>query len=117
MSKIGPIQQNNVPASTTNGGTAGGSLNYINLGGLKYCWGITGSISISGGQATATVAFPSSFFTATPTMTLGGIPSSTVDLQAHLNGSPTTVGVTLAVDATTGTQTGSMIIHWLAIGT
>lgn len=100
----------------SNGGSAGGTANYIKIGPLAICWGITSSISLSAAsQATGTVTFPITYSSA-PAMTVGGTPSSTVDLQAHLNTTPSTTGVTIAVDSTTGTQTGSMLVHWVAIG-
>ena len=46
----------------TNTGTAGGTMYYINLGGIKLLWGKTASKSVGNGGATWTVTLPTSFF-------------------------------------------------------
>lgn len=48
-------------ASQANAGTAGGTMKYINLGGMKVLWGRT---AVMNGTGTFTVTFPTSFFTA-----------------------------------------------------
>jgi hypothetical protein len=117
MVKITQSQQLNTVTTDTNPGSAGGSRNYVNLGGIKYCWGATSTLSLSASsQTTGVITWPASFFSSAPAVTLAGIPSGTVQLQAHLNNSPSTTNVTVAVDATAGATTGGMIIHWMAIG-
>jgi len=50
--------------SLANAGTAGGTMKYINLGGIKLLWGKTASQAVGTGGATWNVTFPSSFFSA-----------------------------------------------------
>jgi hypothetical protein len=107
-------------ATSTNAGTAGGTINYLNLGGLKILWGRTGSLSVAGAQqATATLIFPVTFTTA-PTV----IPALTAEavetkLRAGNNAVPTTTGVILEIVTTTGTNAPggtAAQIDWFAIG-
>lgn len=103
--QVTPDELNLTPTSGSNTGTAGGTWKYITFGGLKIAWGVTASLSMtSSAQTTATVVFPVTF-SAAPVVTLGGVPAGTVYGQAHLNSTPSTTGMTLALDATTGTQT------------
>lgn len=61
MSKTTQNQMNFTPQSQSNAGNAGGTIYYINLGGLKIAWGTTAQVS---GTGTMTITLPSSFFTA-----------------------------------------------------
>lgn len=48
----------------TNSGTAGGTMSYINLGGIKLLWTKTPALSFPGGSSSSyTITFPSGFFT------------------------------------------------------
>jgi hypothetical protein len=60
-------------ASQSNAGTAGGTMYYINLGGIKLLWLI---ITASSATSTYTVTFPTGFFSATPVVTTGVAGSS-----------------------------------------
>ena len=65
--KINTSQQLNAVTTDTNPGTAGGSRNYINLGGLKVCWGVTASISAPvNSEVSRDITFPTSFFASAP---------------------------------------------------
>jgi hypothetical protein len=55
----------------TNSGSAGGTFNYINLGGIKFLWGTTATQTIGGTAPTVAVVnvtLPSSFFTTIQTV-------------------------------------------------
>lgn len=53
--------------ASTNAGTAGGSLNYTTIGGLKQAWGTTALQGIAaGGTPLLTVTLPASFFGTAP---------------------------------------------------
>lgn len=60
--KINPSQQLNTVLTQTNTGTAGGTINYINLGGIKMAWGTTASQSSGNPGTVFTVIPPTSFF-------------------------------------------------------
>jgi hypothetical protein len=115
--QINPAQQKNTPTTGTNAGASGGTTNYLNLGGLKICWGATNSATIaSGGAVNYNITFPITY-TTVPTVNvvaLGGgaysdwiIPSvatvSTTALLAYLHNSGA------------GTS-GSEQLMWIAIG-
>lgn len=55
----------------SNSGTAGGTMYYINLGGIKFLWGNTGSMSYSGTSAQFGITFPTGFFTTLQSWNLG----------------------------------------------
>lgn len=102
----------------SNAGTAGGTANYVNLGGILICFGEAGAISLTAAvQNTATVVFPVTF-TSPPIVLANSVQESgTVALQGRAAALPTTTGVALECSSTTGTnQTGSVIIDWIAIG-
>lgn len=46
----------------TNTGSGGGTGYYINLGGIKLCWGNTGSITTANGNTACTISMPVGFF-------------------------------------------------------
>lgn len=59
-------------ASQANAGSGGGTMYYINLGGLKMLWMVTAGTTAS---TTYQVTFPTSFFTTIQSITLGPIGS------------------------------------------
>lgn len=63
MTKINPTQQNNTVGTYTNTGAGGGTGYYINLGGVKICWGFTGAFT-STSNTTYAISLPSGFFSA-----------------------------------------------------
>lgn len=106
--------------SYSNGGTAGGTFKYVNLGGIKILWGLTGGFTISGSsfQQTAglTLTLPTSFFS-TIEYASGDIfnPSASPYLSVIVN-SATTTTVTAQVTQSSGTN-GSTQVQMLVIGT
>jgi hypothetical protein len=61
--KLTPTQTLNTVSSQANAGTAGGTIYYINLGGIKIAWGQTAAITVAaGGGAAGNVTLPTSFF-------------------------------------------------------
>jgi len=53
--------------SQANAGTAGGTMYYINLGGIKILWATTSALSLAAQNSVAyTFTFPTSFFTTVP---------------------------------------------------
>ena len=65
--RINPKQQNNSMSSQTNSGTAGGTMKYVNLGGVKI---LTLNVSVAT-QNTYTVIYPTGLFSSTPSIALG----------------------------------------------
>lgn len=107
-------------ASSTNPGTAAGTIKYLNLGGLKIMWGRTAAISIAGAQqATATLTFPATFTTAPNVITSLTAEAVETKLRAGCNALPSTTAVTLEICTTTATNapaSSAASIDWLAIG-
>jgi len=101
----------------SNAGTAGGSTNYIKIGPLAICWGVTNSMTMtSTSQVTGTIVFPITYSTS-PAVSLGSIPGGTVQIKGDLNTNSSTTGVTVAGDSGSGgIVTGNVQIHWTAIG-
>lgn len=60
--------------SQTNAGTSGGTMYYINLGGIKLLWMSTSSATT--GATTYTVTFPTSFFNTIQTIVPGNVGSA-----------------------------------------
>lgn len=120
MSKIDPSQQNNSGAvqSLTNTGTGGGTMYYVNLGGIKMLWGITNSISIGANtSASWGVNFPSSFFTTIQAAVCNTSALSTnVDQYANFAATPSTsAGAGFIQNG--GTAAGSAGVSYFIIGT
>ena len=65
-------------SSQTNAGTAGGTMYYINLGGIKLLWGTTNALANVSGVNSYGLTFPSGFFSSTPKI-LAFINQVTVD--------------------------------------
>lgn len=105
-------------STQTNAGTAGGTMNYINLGGIKMLWGtsatLTGSSLTNGSNWTIT--FPTSFFTT-------AIPvSATWDnlvgvAQQALNWNPIAATGGTITQGTVSTPTGNQVFSYMVIGT
>jgi hypothetical protein len=92
----------------TNTGNGGGTGYYINLGGIKLCWGVTGTFSNSG-PATNTLSLPSSFFTTVQAPIVNGYNTNIVwAVNAY-----TTSTVTYFINNTTS----SAQAIWFVIGT
>lgn len=102
--------------SDTNPGTAGGSRNYISLGGLKFCWGNC-SVPIDNAlQSARVVTFPVGFFSTQPSVAMSGEQSGTIFIQPNI-GTVNAGGFNCVVNATYNTNaTGSIRFFWVAIG-
>ena len=93
----------------TSTGDGGGTGYYINLGGIKMCWGRTGSFSVTGAQ-TKNITMPSSFFTNVRSGSMSVNGSAVFNTQ--LASSPTTSTFSVYF----GSGTGSAQISWFVIG-
>lgn len=120
--KITNSQQLFSVSSQSNAGTAGGTIYYMNLGGMKMAWGTTGSCSVSGtgDQSSAYgITWPTSFFstiqscTGTPT----GAPSNTQYLYLTANATPTTTAWSFYLCQTNGTNGATAGVSFVCIGT
>jgi hypothetical protein len=95
----------------TNTGAGGGTGYYVNLGGIKLCWGVSGSFTPANGSNNS-ISFPVGFF-------------ATVQYGTffNVNNSGTGVSWTQTVIATTGLTAfsnnsgGTAQAAWIAIGT
>ena len=117
MSKLNNTQENfgiNV-LSQVNTGSAGGTMYYINLGGIKMLWGQTAANVASAAGPSFGITFPTSFFTTVQS----GI--------ANLNTISTVSNQSLNMDSLTATScvifmyaaatTGGEKVGYLIIGT
>lgn len=104
------------PTTTTNSGTAGGSLNYIQIGTFLMYWGTTNQLSFPGNaNTTYTVTFPVAFATL-PTLTFVARENTAVgNLPPFQVGAPTVTSGNLTLANTSGT-TGTAKIDWHAVG-
>jgi hypothetical protein len=75
------IDPTNGVQSQTNTGGAGGTMYYINLGGLKILWGQTAGIVATAAGPQYTVTFPASFFSTIQTATVSVNSLNTVSNQ------------------------------------
>lgn len=104
--------------SYSNGGTAGGTFHYANIGGIKMLWGFTDTISTSITTASVGLTLPNSFFSTIQSISATATQMSTTATQyanvASINGPPPT-SVTLY--AFTTTSTGTTVISVFIIGT
>ena len=89
----------------TNTGSGGGTGYYINLGGIKECWGITGAVS---GAPNYNISLPPSFFTTIQFSSQNTINSASANAVVSCTTTTFTV-------YTSGSITGS--IQWFVIGT
>lgn len=118
MAKPDQTQLNLTVTSDTNPGSAGGTRNYINLGGIKICWGSTANNIGSVTPITYNITFPTSFFSATPVFNATVGPNNSTNAQtlniAGTSLSNSGVGVNIL---TTGATTSAEPVQWIAIGT
>jgi hypothetical protein len=104
------------PTSQANSGSAGGTLYYINMGGLKMCWGHSTTLASHNSPA-YTITLPSSFFTTVigaPLITVTGL---AVDVsQIAPIASYNLATVTFYADSITNSATAALTVSWLVIG-
>lgn len=105
--KISGLVVSNVVQTQTNAGTAGGTINYVNEGGIKRAWGVTASYSVAGNANTnATITLPTSFFSSITGVSIA-VGELTVDARqvAYINVAPTTTTLNPGVQGFTGSAT------------
>lgn len=110
------LDSTNGVKSQTNTGSAGGTIYYINLGGIKLAWGITGTITVNSTVVSSNITFPTSFFTAVNTVVAVINHAATDDRQAVHADTISATGTTLVNWNTAGVNTGSATVGYLAIG-
>lgn len=110
-------------ASQANAGTAGGTMYYINIGGLKMCWGLTGSIGVTGAAPQSTsygITWPAGFFTTLQSATIcaaSGTASGSQYLYAAANSAASNVSWAFYVASTNGSNATTSAASYFAIGT
>lgn len=106
--------------SQANSGNAGGTIYYINQGGIKRAWGVTGAYSVAGNSTLGmTLVFPAGFFT-----TITGCSLSLTNLTSDgrqlcfFAANPTATGATVQVQGVTGAATAvGGQLAWEVVGT
>lgn len=105
-----------------NAGSAGGTGYYVNLSGLKLCWGITGTLSTTGAAPQFTgyvINFPAAFFstiqsaTASPNATPGGSQYMSIGSSAAATTSSWSIYILMQSSGSNGNSAAS----WFVIGT
>jgi hypothetical protein len=101
-----------------NTGTGGGTINYVNLGGIKLMWGTTATFATNGvGQHAVTVIPPTSFFSAAPTV-VPGIGGFVVDTNQHPQiGTVSSSSIQLIAYNSAGSGGAGATLTYFAIGT
>jgi hypothetical protein len=98
----------------TNTGSGGGTGHYINLGGIKLCWGNSSSFSATT-ATNYTASLPASIFTSIQFAFIGLYNPSSVSLGTAPNSSvPTTSTLTIFISGSAGVTTS---LEWFVIGT
>lgn len=106
--------------SQANAGNAGGTMYYINLGGIKMCWGQTANQTIGGGapaSAAVAVTLPTSFFSTIQSANATGINVNQSAEFAYVQGgscSTTTFNLEFVMTVGTAAVYGA---SYLVIGT
>lgn len=123
LAGINPVKLTigNTVQSFANSGTAGGTVYYINIGGIKLCWGITGSLSVTGtgDQSSAYgINFPNGFFNTIQSAiaTASGGATNSQYLYVGPNTAPTTSGWAFYLIQTSGTNGVVSGVSWFVIG-
>lgn len=104
-------------SSQTNAGSAGGTMYYTNLGGIKMLWGtsvlLTGSSLTNGSNWTFT--FPTSFFT-TIQFSTAGWNNLVGTATQEVNWNPISASSGTVTQGTTSTPSGNQSFSYLIIG-
>lgn len=117
-----PAQQNNSGSVQTlaNAGDAGGTLYYVDLGGIKMCWGTTASIAVSGASpgasGTKNITLPAGFFSTLQSVTLTTGPATNTQYILPTNISQSTATLQVQIVQFNGSN-GAAVINFLVIGT
>lgn len=103
--------------SQTNAGTAGGTMYYINMGGIKMLWCQT--VNIIGGTSPTgyTVTLPTGFFTTVQSGFLTAGPNNTTNQLNALFGGGGFTTTSLLINLWASTNTTAMPVHVYVIGT
>lgn len=97
-----------------NTGNAGGTMWYINLGGIRLCWGVTLNNTAGAAPSTFHVTPPTSFFTTTQVALAVAQPGGDARSQVSVVSLSTT---DLPLFYYNSAGTFSATAHWLIIGT
>ncbi len=97
-----------------NSGTAGGTMWYINLGGIKILWGETNSQSSGNPGISYGINWPTSFFTTVQTVVVTGQPATTPVNQTVAVNSFNNSGAAFYFSTTSAS---SQFANYIAIGT
>lgn len=108
--KVNQTQQANGVQSYTNTGDGGGTGYYVNIGGIKYCWGTSGSMTVAG-AGNKTISLPAGFFTTIQSAVHDKFGSAVFATQFGNAPSTSTLNVYF------GTGTGNCQLMWYVIGT
>lgn len=108
--------------SFSNAGTAGGTGYYINIGGIKLCWGISAQyLNAQGSQSFITVGVTlPTFFTTVQFATANLLEYGSTQYQMATVGATLRSGLTSALDITivqTNGSNGTGYVSWFMIGT
>jgi hypothetical protein len=109
--------------SQTNVGSAGGTIYYANLGGIKMAWGNTGSLTASGASPAVsayTITWPTSFFTTVQSATLSfasGTVSNSASIYAAPNSAVTATGWTFYIASSNGSNGTTSRGDFFVVGT
>lgn len=100
--------------SYSNNAGIGSYLNYINLGGIKVCYGITGSFGITNGSNQFTLNLPTFFTniqsTTANTVGMAGSANAFIAITATPGNNPTTIPFYVTSTGATSTQVYFLII-------
>jgi hypothetical protein len=109
--------------SQANSGSAGGTINYVNLGGIKLAWGLTGSLTVPGAApsaATFGITWPTSFFSTVQAATISaaaGTASSSQFIYAAPKFAVNTTSWTFDLVSTNGSNGNTSQACFFVIGT
>jgi hypothetical protein len=99
-----------------NAGSAGGTINYVNLGGIKLAWGETAVINTSTTTPSKGITWPTSFFSSAPSVLLSAAKMTTVANQyASIAAINSTTSADIYVYTVSGS--GTAVAEFFAIGT
>ncbi len=108
--------------SQANAGTAGGTIYYVNLGGIKMAWGLTGSLTASGAAPASSsygITLPTDFFSTIQHAHISATPGTASNSQyiyCAPNSACTTTSWNFYISSSTGTNGTTSKAGFLIIG-
>lgn len=117
------LDSTNGVQSQANAGSAGGTMYYINLGGMKLCWGFTSTLTAGASSPSSTgysITLPTSFFSSIQHVSVtavGGTATNTQYTMASPNGVVSTSTVSFYFSQLSGGSGSTSKGHFLVIGT